>query len=138
DIPQDFRSEAEKNHLLGSAYFHRAARYYRLVHQFGDVPLILAPPKSPKLDYYSTKREVILQKIKEDLEFAQIWVPDGGDKGRVTKGAVSHLLTKVNLALGLFDDAIASASNVIDGGTYALMTERFGVDKDDPTKNVVW
>lgn len=138
DIPQDFSSEAEKNHLLGSAYFHRAARYYRLVHQFGDVPLILAPPKSPKLDYYSTKREVILQKIKEDLEFAQIWVPDGGDKGRVTKGAVSHLLTKVNLALGLFDDAIASASNVIDGGTYALMTERFGVDKDDPTKNVVW
>lgn len=138
NVPQDFSSEAEKNHLLGSAYFHRAARYYRLVHQFGDVPLILTTPKSPKLDFFSTKREVILQKIKEDLEFAEIWVPDGGDKGRVTKGAVSHLLTKVNLALGLFDDAITSASNVINSGPYALMTGRFGIDQADPTKNVVW
>lgn len=138
DIPKDYASEEERNHLLGSAYFHRAARYYRLVHQFGDVPLILNQPTSPKLDYYSTKREVILAQMKKDLEFAQIWVPDNVDKGRATKGAVSHLLTKVNLALGLFDDAIASASNVIDGGRYALMTERFGVDKNDPAKNIVW
>src|SRR5690606_2872468 len=46
--------------------------------------------------------------------------------------------TKVNLAMGLFDDAIASASAVIDGGRYALMTSRFGVDKDDPSHDVIW
>lgn len=138
DIPQDYASEEERNHLLGSAYFYRAFRYYRLTQQFGDIPLILEEPQEPKLDFYSTKREVILQKIKEDLEFAEEWVPDGGVKGRVTKGAVSHLLTKVNLALGMFDDAIQSASNVIDGGTYGLMTERFGSDANDPTRNVIW
>ncbi|QNL50591.1 RagB/SusD family nutrient uptake outer membrane protein [Olivibacter sp. SDN3] len=138
DLPEDYASEEEKNQLLGSAYFYRAYRYYRLTQQFGDIPLILEEPQEPKLDYYSTKREVILQKMKEDLEFAQEWVPDGGVKGRVTKGAVSHLLTKVNLALGLFDDAIQSASNVIDGGTYALMTERFGAYASDATRNIVW
>lgn len=137
DLPV-YESEAEKNEILGTAYFHRAYRYYRLTQQFGDVPLVLKEYSAPKLDFYTTKREVILQKMKEDLEFAQEWVTDGGDKGAVTKGAVSHLLTKVNLALGLFDDAIQSASNVIDGGVYGLMTSRFGVDAGDPTKNVTW
>ena len=33
-----FTSEAEKNAVLGSAYFHRAFRYYRLTQQFGDIP----------------------------------------------------------------------------------------------------
>ncbi|WP_161888722.1 RagB/SusD family nutrient uptake outer membrane protein [Pontibacter russatus] len=132
-----FESEEEKNAILGTAYFHRAYRYYRLVHQFGDVPLVLQEFEKPKLDFYTTDRKVILQKMKEDLEFAEQWVPETADRGQVPKGAVSHLLTKVNLALGLFDDAIASASNVING-PYSLMTSRFGVDRNDPAKNVVW
>lgn len=137
DLPQ-WESDEERNEVLGAAYFHRAFRYYRLTQQFGDVPFVLKEFSAPKLDFYTTKREVILQKMKQDLEFAEQWVPDNVDKGAVTKGAVSHLLTKVNLALGLFDDAIQSASNVIDGGVYHLMTTRFGIDANDPSKNVIW
>ncbi len=136
--PTNYKDDAEKNALLGAAYFHRAARYYRLTQQFGDVPLILDEIVGPKLDFQSTKREVILKKMKEDLEFAEQWVPVVTDKGTVNKGSVSHLLTKVNLALGLFDDAIKSASNVIDGGTHKLMTSRFGVDVNNPDRNVIW
>ncbi|MGV3642429.1 MAG: RagB/SusD family nutrient uptake outer membrane protein [Adhaeribacter sp.] len=133
-----YESEEKRNAILGTAYFHRAFRYYRLTQQFGDVPLILGEIQSPKLDFYSTKREVILQKMKEDLEFAEKWVPVSPLKGEITRGAVSHLLTKVNLALGEFDDAIQSATNVIDGGNHALMTSRFGVDKGKADKNVIW
>ncbi|WP_443944320.1 RagB/SusD family nutrient uptake outer membrane protein [Pedobacter sp. AW1-32] len=133
-----YGSEAEKNAILGSAYFYRAYNYYRLVHQFGDVPLLLQDLDAPKADFYSTKREVILQKMKTDLEFAQTWVTDGGNKGDVSKGAVSHLLTKVNLALGKFDDAVTSATNVINGGKYGMMTTRFGSTASDATKNVIW
>ena len=133
-----YASEAEKNQILGAAYFYRAYNYYRLVHQFGDVPLLLQDLENPKADFYSTKREVILAKMKSDLEFAQTWVLDGGNKGEATKGGVSHLLTKVNLALGKFDDAIASATNVIGGGKYGMMTGRFGSTASDLTKNVVW
>jgi len=136
--PTNYKDDAEKNALLGAAYFHRAARYYRLTQQFGDVPLILDEVIGPKLDFQSTKREVILKKMKEDLEFAEKWVPAVTDKGTVNKGSVSHLLTKVNLALGLFDDAIQSASNVIDGGTHKLMNARFGVDANKPERNVIW
>lgn len=138
DDPQDYESEAERNHVLGTAYFHRAMRYYRLTSQFGDVPLILEEIVQPKLDFYSTDREVILRKMKEDLEFAEQWVPAVMDRGRVPKGAVQHLLTKVNLALGLFDDAIQSATRLIDGGTHSLMTERFGSVAADPSKNLIW
>lgn len=131
-------NEAEKNAILGSAYFYRAYHYYRLVHQFGDVPLNLKDIDAPKDDYYSTKREVILAKMKTDLEFARNSVSDNVNKGEVTKGAVNHLLTKINLALGKFDDAIASASSVINGSPYGLMTARFGSTAGDLTKNVVW
>ena len=137
DLPT-YKNEQEKNELLGAAYFHRAARYYRLTQQFGDVPLILTEINGPKLDFQTTKREVILKKMKADLEFAEQWVPAVTDKGTVNKGSVSHLLTKVNLALGLFDDAIKSATNVIDGGAHKLMTSRFGVNATDATRNIVW
>lgn len=131
-------SEEERNEIIGAAYWHRAYRYYRLTHQFGDVPFILDEITAPKLDYYSTKREVILRRIKQDLEFAEQWVPAVADRGQVTKGAVSHLLTKVNLALGEFDAAITSASNAINNPNYALMTARFGSDASNAAKNVVW
>lgn len=138
DDPTDYESEAERNHILGTAYFHRAMRYYRLTQQFGDVPLILEEITYPKLDFYSTDREVILRKMKEDLEWAEEWIPAEMDRGRVPKGAVQHLLTKVNLALGEFDDAIASASRLIDGGNHSLMTERFGSTGNDDSKNIIW
>ena len=48
------------------------------------------------------------------------------------------MLAKINLALGLFDDAIAAASAVINNGTYKLMTGRFGVDAGIAAKNVIW
>lgn len=127
-----YTSVAERNAVLGSAYFHRAFRYYRLTQQFGDVPFIGREIKEPKLDFYSTKREVILKKIQKDMEFAAQHCLDNADRGRVTKGAAAHLLTKINLALGEFDKAIASASAVIDGGVHSLMRQPFGqIPKED-------
>ena len=137
DIPE-FRSETERNAILAAAYFHRAIRYYRLTHQFGDVPYLGEDYMAPKLDFYTTRREVILQSIKKDMDFAVQWATVNADKGMVSRGACGHLLTKINLSLGLFDEAIASASAVIDGGQHALMTERFGVDASQADKNVIW
>lgn len=129
---------AERNAILGAAYFHRSYRYYELVNEFGDVPWVGKIYTNPKLDFMSVDRKAILRQIKSDMEFASQWVPDNVNKGEVTKGACLHLLTKINLTLGDFDDAIQSASKVIDGGVYHLMTDRFGVDKNDASKNVIW
>ncbi len=127
-----FATDAEKNAVLGSAYFHRAFRYYRLTQQFGDIPFIGKEIIEPKLDFYSTKREVILEKMKKDMTFAAQWCSDKADRGRVTKGACQHLLAKICLALGDFDGAIAAANGAIDGGVYSLMKTPFGaVPKED-------
>ncbi len=127
-----YKNQAERNAVLGSAYFHRAYRYYRLINQFGDVPFIGKEIQEPKLDFQTTKREVILKKIQKDMEFAAANCVDNVDRGRVTKGAAGHLLTKINLALGDFDKAIASATAVINGGSYSLMSTAFGnVPKED-------
>lgn len=137
----EYKNEEERNHVLGKAYFHIARTYYRLVHQFGDVPMVLGEITSPRLDFNSVTRESILRKCKRDLEFAAQWVKPEWETnviGDVTKAAVNHILTKVNLALGEFDDAIASSSAIINDGHHALMTERFGIDAGDPSKNVVW
>lgn len=121
-----YTSEEERNAVLGSAYFHRAYRYYRLTQQFGDVPFIGREIREPKLDFYSMKREVILKKMQQDMEYATQHCLETADRGQVTKGAAAHLLTKINLALGEFDKAIESASVAIDGGVHSLMLEPFG------------
>ena len=133
-----WKSDEERNNILGKAYFHRANTYYRMVHQYGDVPLILTEIIEPKLDFYSCTRESILQKCKKDLEFAAQWVYADCPIGDINKAAVNHLLTKVNLSLGKFDDAVASADAVINDGRYALMTTRFGSYKNDPTHDIIW
>ena len=131
-------ADADKNILMGKAYFYRAYNYYRLVHQFGDVPCPTKEVASAKTDFVTVKREVILTQMKSDLEFAVKYVPFVTDKGDVNRGACYHLLTKINLALGLFDDAIASATAVISSGTFKLATARFGEDAAIATKNVIW
>ncbi|MEO6721669.1 MAG: RagB/SusD family nutrient uptake outer membrane protein, partial [Ferruginibacter sp.] len=131
-------SDSIKNIIKGKAFFFRAYDYYRLTNQFGDVPCPLKELKSVKTDYATVKRDVILQRMKLDLDSAVLWVPWTADKGDVNKGAIYHLLAKVDLALGLFDDAIAAASAVINNGAYSLMTNRFGVDASNINKNVTW
>jgi hypothetical protein len=131
-------ADADKNIILGKAYFFRAYDYYRLTHQFGDVPCPLKEVTSAKTDFASVKREVILTRMKKDLEFAVQYVPWTSDRGDVNKAACYHLLAKINLALGLFDDAIAAASSVINQGTYKLMNSRFGPDASNTSKNVIW
>ncbi len=123
-------TEDDRNLLIAKAVFYRARAYYRLTHQFGDVPLILEEIVSPRLDFYTYDRESILRKMKEDMDQYVPYLPLTAPMGTVNRGAAYHLLTKINLALGEFQDAVASASAVIDGGTYSLMTGRFGAFKN--------
>lgn len=131
-------TDEKKNIIKGRAMFFRSYAYYRLVHQFGDVPTSFKELTAAKLDFSSVKREVILQRVKSDLDFAFANVPWVANKGEVNRGAVGHLLTKVNLALGNFDEAIAASTAVINNGTFKLVTGRFGSDAGIASKNVIW
>lgn len=136
----EFSSESRKNTLLGSAYFLRAFRYYAKTLLYGDVPFVIEEIKSPRLDFYTTTKESIWKKMIDDLEFAVQHVPEANNvaRGQVTKAACKHLLAKYYLLEGRFDDAIQQTSDIINGGIHRLVTERFGVDRNIPNKDVIW
>lgn len=133
----EWDSEDIRNQLLAEGYFYRSYWYYRLVNSYGDVPFIGEEITGPKLDFYTHSRWAILDKIQEDMEWAVEWLPESAAPGQATRGAGNHLLAKISLANLDFDNAITATTRVIDG-PYALMSERFGIDADDPEKNVIW
>ena len=134
----EFESEDQRKEIEALACFHRAFRYYRLVHQYGDVPFIVNEVTEPRYDFYTTKREAILNWLKKDLETTAAYLSNDVYIGQVTQAAAYHLLAKIDLALGDFDDAIDACSKVIGDGVHHLMKDRFGVDADKPEKNVIW
>ena len=141
-------SDEIKDEYKGRAYFHRAFRYYNLIFQYKNVPLITHVISSPKLDYKSTERAAIIQKMIEDLEFAVAHVPDQSKMdytGMVNKGACQVLLIKFYLAAGEFTKAKALADEMINNGGYSLMTAPFGQfdEGGEPktwkiTRNIIW
>lgn len=141
-------SDALKNEYKGRAYFHRAYRYYNMIFQYKNVPLITHVISSPKLDYMSTSRDAIIDKMIEDLEFAVANVPDQSKMdytGMVNKGACKVLLVKFYLADGQFQKAKDLCDDIINNGGYKLMTEPFGTfdEGGEPktwviTRNIIW
>ena len=130
-----FTSDEERNAVLGAAYFQRAYRYYKLTHQFGNVPWLDHEITEPKLDFYSHDRWSILQQCKEDLEFAYQWVPETVDRGKTSKAACGVLLMKVCMCLEDFDRAIEIGREIVS--KYPLMTQRFTTNQTKPNTNLM-
>ncbi|WP_085535012.1 RagB/SusD family nutrient uptake outer membrane protein [Massilibacteroides vaginae] len=130
-----FANETIRNSILGQAYFHRAYWYYKLVHQFGDVPFLEGELTEPKVDFYSHDRWSILERMKKDLDFAYIHVPELVDRGRVSKSACGTLLMKINICLGFNDEAIKIGQDIV--AKHPLMTERFTINKSKPNTNLM-
>jgi SusD family. len=129
-------SEEERNAILGSAYFHRAYRYYKLTHQFGDVPYLDWEIEEPKYDFYSYDRWSILERMKKDMEFAYQWVPEVVDRGRTSKAACGVLLMKICMVLGDFDRAIEVGKEIV--AKHPLMRERFTPNSSKPNTNLMF
>lgn len=121
-------NEEDKNQLLAEGYFHRAYWYYLLVHQWGDVPLVLEEVAEPKLDFNSASRMSILQQMKSDMEFAVKWLPVNVERGCVSRAAGEHLLAKIYLSTGDFQLAVEATTRCINDYGLHLMRERFGVN----------
>ena len=129
-------SEEDRNACLAEGYFHRAYWYYLLVNQFGDVPWIGEEITQAKLDFNTVSRKTILRNIKSDMEYAVQWLPENVIRGAVSRAAGEHLLAKICLANGDFQEAADAATRCIENYGIHLMTNRFGVYVSDPTKDV--
>lgn len=140
--------DATRDEYKGRAYFHRAYKYYHLVLQFGDIPLITKIISVPKQNYKTTSKEAIFQMLVKDLEFAVEHVPSQKDMlyvGMVNKEACMHLLAKCYLVVGEYAKAEQMATRLISEQGLSLMTEPFGTfikSGNEATKtverNVLW
>ncbi|MFB2117645.1 RagB/SusD family nutrient uptake outer membrane protein [Parapedobacter sp. 2B3] len=127
--------EAERNRVIAEARFFRAYTHNLLANLYGGVPVVETYYTTPKTDFVRSTREEVYESARRDLEFASEWLPSTvpvNQEGRIVKAAADHLLTEVYVSLGLYDEAIESASRVIDSELYQLMTERFGKHLDEP------
>lgn len=132
-------NDTDKAIFRGEALFFRAFSYRNLCHLYGGVPLSLDEVSVPKRDYVRASREDTYQQIRTDLEEAVSLLPDidNAKDGKVNKQVAQHLLSEIYISLGLYDDAVRMATNVIDHPATGLMTSRFGSRKDEPG-DVYW
>lgn len=133
DITYD--KEEDRNALLGSAYFQRAIRYYKLVHQFGDVPYIDWEVTEPTYNLNSYDRWSIMERMMSDLEFAYKWVPEVVDRGKASKAGCGALLMKYCMELGKWDRAIEIGKEIV--ANHPLVTERFTANAAKPNTNLM-
>jgi len=140
-------TDEEKNQYRAQAYFHRSIRYYNLVFQFGDIPLVTQIIGKPKDNYKSCPKEEILKMLAKDLEYAVEHCPSQKDMayfGSPNKEACRMLLAKVYLAIGEYKKAETQCDELINNSGLALMTEPYGQfiegnhDTWPITRNVIW
>ncbi|MEX2592383.1 MAG: RagB/SusD family nutrient uptake outer membrane protein [Anditalea sp.] len=127
-------SEGEMNTFRAEALFFRALSYRMLANLYGGVPLVLEEVQVPRRDYTRASREEVYTQCMEDLleAIANLENIDQVQDGKVNKQAAQHLLTEIYISLNMPDEAIATASEVINYPGVGLMTERFGRHQDEP------
>lgn len=154
DLPGiSFASPAAKAYTVAQARFFRAFAYRNLGELFGGVPIVTDVATAPRFDYKrATRVETYQFAINELLAIENDLPVTTTSGGRLVRGADQHNLCELYLALGTqlkadgdvggantaFANSIAYANKVIDGGTYALMKNRYGARKTEAQGNVYW
>lgn len=144
-------SESEKAYVLAQARFFRAFAYRNLAELFGGVPLVTEVTRVPRYNFERVSREETYQFAISELEAIENDLPVTTTQGgRLVRGAAQHLLTELYLGLGIeqqaqskdgsaaYTKSVAYGDKVIDGGTFSLMTSRFGTRKAETKGNVYW
>ena len=127
-----------KAQRLAEVRFLRALYYFVLVQMYGPLPLQLTETTTPSTEFTRVPVDTVYEQILSDLRYAEAklgYVTK--DYGRVTKGAVQHLMAKVYLTrlrdtnavadeaakqqAGDFANAADYALRVINSGQYQLL-----------------
>jgi hypothetical protein len=143
----------DKKYTLAQARFFRALAYRNLGELFGGVPIVTEPATAARYDYKRSTRIETYQYAIDELLAIEADLPDvTAIGGRLVKGAAQHNLCELYLALGTqlaadgnaagakaaFDKSISYGDKVINGGTFALMSTRFGARKAEALGNPYW
>ncbi len=134
-------SESEKAYSIAQARFFRAFAYLNLAELFGGVPIVKEIVTEPRYDFQRASRVDTYQFVIDELLAIENNLPETTVQGgRLVRGAAQHTLSRACLAQGIqltaegntgaaqkaFNQSIAYADKVINGGIFGLMKSRFG------------
>jgi hypothetical protein len=135
NVPLFYGEGANKNTRLGEGHFMRGFDYFKLVKQFGGVPLKLEPSTVVELEFKRNTAQEVYNQIIADLEKAyELLPPTASETGRLTKWAAAHFLAKAYLFKASelnsdwnaaskqadLDNVIKYANLVINSGVHTL------------------
>ena len=146
-----------KAQRLAEVRFLRALYYFVLVQMYGPLPLQLTETTTPSTEFTRVPVDTVYEQILSDLRYAEANLGSvTKDYGRVTKGAVQHLMAKVYLTrlrdtnavvdeaakqqAGDFANAADYALRVINSGQYQLLPRFADVFAFNNERNaeVIW
>ena len=98
------RDEQLRNQYIGLTRFFRAYFYFEKVKKYGDVPWYdhALGSDDPELDKARDSRELVMQKIIDDLDYAIDKLPSEHSDYRVTKWTALALKSRICLFEGTF------------------------------------
>jgi hypothetical protein len=130
--------------MTAQARFFRAFAYRNLAELFGGVPIVTEITTSPRFDYQRASRLETYQYAIDELEAILADLPlTNPTAGRLVRAAAQHNLCQLYLDKGVvlketgqdpaaaYQRAIQYGNDIIDGGLYGLMQERFGSRKNE-------
>ncbi len=129
------KDEANKNEIIAHAKLIRAWAYRHLILTFGDVPKSVEEitGENYRDDWERNSIEEIQVLIEEDLLFAEQWLPDNSnDVTRLSRVIAQHYLAELYLWQNKPGEAEKKARAVINNPNYKLITQRYGVKKNQP------
>ncbi|SHJ18309.1 RagB/SusD family nutrient uptake outer membrane protein [Flavobacterium terrae] len=119
-------SVAEKNQLLGEAYFTRALVHFYLLNLFGDIPYITTTDYRVNSIVSRMSSTQVYANIKTDLLLSSSMLSDDyitPERVRPNKATVKALLARVYLYTGDWNAAVNEASDIISNtGLYVWDT----------------
>jgi hypothetical protein len=115
--------EATKGVRVSEAKFLRALCYFYLVQQWGDVPMPLVETQSASKEAKRVPAADVYKQILADLLEAEAKLPAvASNYGRVTKGTVQHLLSRVYLTRGWnFKNTLGADANDFNNALLQLI-----------------
>lgn len=136
-------SEQGKKQLAGQARFILSFKYFEMISLYGDVPLVDKVLALPESDIPKTEKSKIIEYILAQLGTAYDELPltwPASETGRITKGAALALKARVLLYNARWQEAAATAKQLMDLGQYELhanYAEVFQTAFNNKTKEVI-
>lgn len=152
EIPKIQATEAQKDNILGEAYFLRGLSFFDAARVWGGVPGVFGElgvplPLTPSrgLDESSFPSRSTLQQtyaqVKSDLDEALKLLPENqannaDTRGRATKSAARALLSRLHLYLGQWAEAEARATEVINNSKFSLIAYTSIFSSDNSNESI--